>query len=300
MLPIAALLSIGEKVLDKVFPDPEAKAKAQATLMEMAQKGQLAELEAHVKEMDSARKREIEIATSEFAPTINKIVTPILALGTVSLTFILFLVIIFVEVNTQSKDILIYVLGALTSAMTMVLGYYFGSSQGSKEKSQQLDEIMDKKEMNLTANFSLAEMVKSDTALRHDMDNTPGEAEIANLKTLCEKVLQPVRDKFQTGVKVNSGFRHPEVNAKVGGSKTSDHCKGQAADIEIPGIANADLAVWIMDNLEYTQLILEFYTPGVPDSGWVHVSYDPANLKKQNLTATKQNGKTVYLPGLVA
>jgi len=154
--------------------------------------------------------------------------------------------------------------------------------------------------MNLTANFTLAEMVKSDTALRHDMDNTPGEAEVANLKTLCEKVLQPVRDHFQTGVKVNSGFRHPEVNAKVGGSKTSDHCKGQAADIEIPGIANADLAVWIMDNLEYTQLILEFYTPGVPDSGWVHVSYDPANLKKQNLTATKQGGKTVYLNGLVA
>jgi zinc D-Ala-D-Ala carboxypeptidase len=154
--------------------------------------------------------------------------------------------------------------------------------------------------MQLTNNFSLAEMVKSDTALRHDMDNTPGEAEIANLKTLCEKVLQPVRDKFQTGVKVNSGFRHPEVNAKVGGSKTSDHCKGQAADIEIPGIANADLAVWIMDNLTYTQLILEFYTPGVPDSGWVHVSYDPANLKKENLTATKQNGKTVYLKGLVA
>jgi hypothetical protein len=154
--------------------------------------------------------------------------------------------------------------------------------------------------MQLTNNFSLAEMVKSDTALRHDMDNTPGEAEIANLKTLCEKVLQPVRDKFQTGVKVNSGFRHPEVNAKVGGSKTSDHCKGQAADIEIPGIANADLAVWIMDNLEYTQLILEFYTPGVPDSGGVHVSYDPANLKKQNLTATKKDGKTVYIPGLVA
>ena len=154
--------------------------------------------------------------------------------------------------------------------------------------------------MQLTNNFSLAEMVKSDTALRHDMDNTPGEVEIANLKTLCKKVLQPIRDHFQTGVKVNSGFRHPEVNAKVGGSKTSDHCKGQAADIEIPGIANADLAVWIMENLTYTQLILEFYTPGVPDSGWVHVSYDPANLKKQNLTATKRDGKTVYLPGLVA
>jgi len=154
--------------------------------------------------------------------------------------------------------------------------------------------------MNLTKNFSLAEMVKSETALRHDMDNTPGEAEIENLKRLAEKVLQPVRDHYGKGVKVNSGFRHPEVNAKVGGSKTSDHCKGQAADIEIPGIPNADLAKWISENLEYTQLILEFYTPGIPDSGWVHVSYNPADLKKQNLTATKKDGKTVYLPGLTA
>lgn len=154
--------------------------------------------------------------------------------------------------------------------------------------------------MNLTANFTLSEMVKSETALRHDMDNTPVEAEISSLRLLCEKILQPVREHYGKGVKVNSGFRHPEVNAKVGGSKTSDHCKGQAADIEIPGIPNADLAIWIMDNLEYTQLILEFYTPGVPDSGWVHVSYDHANLKKQNLTAAKQAGKTVYLPGLVA
>jgi uncharacterized protein YcbK (DUF882 family) len=154
--------------------------------------------------------------------------------------------------------------------------------------------------MNLTTNFTLAEMVKSDTALRHDMDNTPGEAEIENLKRLCEKVLQPVREHFKTGVKVNSGFRHPDVNAKVGGSKTSDHCKGQAADIEIPGIPNADLAKWITENLDFTQVILEFYTQGVPDSGWVHVSYDPQNLKKQSLTAVKKDGKTVYLPGLVA
>jgi len=145
MIGLDAILKIGEKVLDRVMPDPAAKAEAQAKLMELAQKGQLAELEAMTKEMESARNREIQIATSEFAPTINKIVTPILALGTVALTFILFLVIIFVEVNAQSKDILIYVLGALTSAMTMVLGYYFGSSQGSKEKSAQLDEILDKK-----------------------------------------------------------------------------------------------------------------------------------------------------------
>jgi uncharacterized protein YcbK (DUF882 family) len=143
-------------------------------------------------------------------------------------------------------------------------------------------------------------MVKSETALRHDMDNTPGEAEIASLRLLCEKILQPVREHYGKGVKVNSGFRHPEVNAKVGGSKTSDHCKGQAADIEIPGVANADLAAHIVDTYKFTQVILEFYTPGVPDSGWVHVSYDPANLKSQVLTATKKDGKTVYLPGLVA
>jgi hypothetical protein len=145
MFPIGALLSIGEKVLDKVIPDPEAKAKAQATLMEMAQKGQLAELEAMTKEMESARRREIEIAVSEHAPMLNKIVTPLLAIGTVSLSFILFAVILFVPVNQEGKDIIIYVLGALTSAVTMILGYYFGSSVGSKEKSQQLDEILDKK-----------------------------------------------------------------------------------------------------------------------------------------------------------
>jgi hypothetical protein len=142
MLPIAALLSIGEKVLDKVIPDPNAKAEAQAKLMEMAQKGQLAELEAMGKEMESARNREIQIATSEFAPMLNKIVTPILALGTVALTFMLYAVIIFVDVDEQSKDILIYVLGALTSAVTMVLGYYFGSSAGSKEKDNKIKELM--------------------------------------------------------------------------------------------------------------------------------------------------------------
>jgi zinc D-Ala-D-Ala carboxypeptidase len=152
----------------------------------------------------------------------------------------------------------------------------------------------------LTKNFSLHELTKSETAARHDMENKPGPAEIANLTELAGKVLQPISDHFQKGVHINSGFRHPDVNAKVGGSRTSDHTRGMAADLEIPGVANAALAEWIKNNLEFTQLILEFYTPGIPDSGWVHVSYDPKNLKKQVMTATKQNGKTVYLPGLVA
>jgi hypothetical protein len=142
MLPLGAILSIGEKVLDKVMPDPNAKAEAQAKLMEMAQRGQLAELEAMGKEMESARNREIQIATSDAAPMLNKIVTPVLALGTVGLTFILFGVIIFVDVDADSKDILIYVLGALTSAVTMVLGYYFGSSAGSKEKDSKIKDLM--------------------------------------------------------------------------------------------------------------------------------------------------------------
>ena len=154
--------------------------------------------------------------------------------------------------------------------------------------------------MNLSANFTLKELTMSDTATRLGLDNTPDDEALENLKTLCEMVLQPVREHYGKSVSVNSAYRSPESNAAVGGSKTSDHCKGMAADIEIVGVANADLAQWIMDNLEYTQLILEFYTPGIPDSGWVHVSYDPNNLKKQELTATKVAGKTTYLNGLVA
>lgn len=154
--------------------------------------------------------------------------------------------------------------------------------------------------MQLTKNFSLHEMTKSETAMRRGLDNTPGPVEIENLRLLCEQVLQPLRDAYKRGVKVNSGFRHPDVNAAVGGSRTSDHCRGMAADIEIPGVPNAELAQYIADYFDFTQLILEFYTPGIPDSGWVHVSYDPKNLKKQVMTAMKENGKTVYKPGLIA
>ena len=154
--------------------------------------------------------------------------------------------------------------------------------------------------MKLSPNFFLAEMTKSDTALRLDMENEPGDEEIDNLTALCENVLQKVRDHYGKGVKVNSGFRHPDVNGAVGGSKTSDHCKGMAADIEIPGVANAELAEWIVENCEFRQVILEFYTPGIPDSGWVHVSYNPDDNKKQVLTAMKENGKTVYKVGLIA
>ena len=154
--------------------------------------------------------------------------------------------------------------------------------------------------MKLTKNFSLHEMTKSDTALRLGLENEPDDQQLSALTTLCERVLQPVRDYYGMGVKVNSALRTLPVNRAIGSSDNSHHVRGMAADIEIPGIANAELAQWIVENLEFTQCILEFYTPGVPDSGWVHVSYVPEDLRKQVLTATKQNGKTVYLPGLVA
>ena len=152
--------------------------------------------------------------------------------------------------------------------------------------------------MNLTVNFTLAELCKSDTAVRKSLDNTPTPAVVAALTLLAEKVLQPVRMHYNKSVTVNSGYRSPEVNASVGGSKTSDHCKGQAADIEIVGVANKDLAIYIRDNYTFTQLILEGWVEGVPNSGWVHVSYDPTNLKKQVMTATFVNGKAIYSNGI--
>jgi len=153
--------------------------------------------------------------------------------------------------------------------------------------------------MQISKNFSLHELTKSEAALRHGIANNPDDASLENLKLLCDNVLQPIRDALGP-VKVNSAYRGPEVNAAVGGAKKSDHMTGMAADIEIPGMPNAELAEWIKSNLEFRQIILEFYTPGIPDSGWVHVSYDKNDLKNQCLTAIKENGKTVYLNGLIA
>jgi uncharacterized protein YcbK (DUF882 family) len=150
----------------------------------------------------------------------------------------------------------------------------------------------------LSVNFSLKEFIKSDTATRKGLDNTPSPEVVANLQKLVDNIVQPLRTSYDKVVTINSGYRSPEVNASVGGSKTSDHCKGMAADIEIEGESNFDLAQHIVDTYKFTQVILEFYTQGVPDSGWVHVSYDKDNLKCEVLTAIKQDGKTIYMKGL--
>lgn len=152
--------------------------------------------------------------------------------------------------------------------------------------------------MKLSPHFSLSEFTKSQTAVRRNIDNTPSLTVIDNLQLLVDNVLQPIRLHFGLPITISSGYRSPQLNTAIGGSATSDHCLGMAADIEIIGVDNKQLAIYIRDNLPFTQLILEFYTKGVADSGWVHVSYDKADIKKQVLSAAKVNGKTTYLQGL--
>jgi hypothetical protein len=152
--------------------------------------------------------------------------------------------------------------------------------------------------VKLSQNFTIQEYIKSQTALRQGIDNTPTEEHMGNATALFRNVVQKVRDQFGVTV-INSGYRGEALNKAVGGSSTSQHCKGEAVDIECPGTPNYDVAKWIEDNLDFDQLILEFYTPGIPDSGWVHVSYKSEGNRKQSLTAMKENGKTVYKPGLI-
>jgi len=154
--------------------------------------------------------------------------------------------------------------------------------------------------MKLSKNFSMAEFTKSQTAERKGIDNTPQGEHLEAAVALFENVVQKVRDHFGPTT-INSGYRCPELNEAVGGSDTSQHCHGQAADIEVPGVANSDLANWIVENTDFDQVILEFYTPGIPDSGWVHVSYkaDGSNRGKP-MTASRVNGKTVYSVGINA
>jgi zinc D-Ala-D-Ala carboxypeptidase len=126
--------------------------------------------------------------------------------------------------------------------------------------------------MNLSRNFTLQELIKSDTAVRLGVDNNPNANQIEKLKLLCENILQPVRDHFGP-VTITSGFRSPTLCVKIGSSVNSQHTQGCAADFECPGKDNAEVADWIYKNLDFDQMILEFYVPGEPNSGWVHCSY---------------------------
>jgi len=138
-------------------------------------------------------------------------------------------------------------------------------------------------------------MTKSDTAIRKGINNNPNAEQIEKLKTLCEKILQPVRDHFGR-VKVTSGFRSVELCQAIGSSVNSQHAKAEACDFEVIGVDNAELADWIHRELEWDQLILEFYTPGEPNSGWIHCSVTEGMPRKSFLHAFRAEGKTKYKP----
>jgi zinc D-Ala-D-Ala carboxypeptidase len=133
--------------------------------------------------------------------------------------------------------------------------------------------------IKLSKNFRLSEFTKSQTASRFGLNNNPSPEVVENLKLLCEKVLQPIRDEFNQPVIISSGYRSWSVNNRVGGSKSSQHLKGQAADFEIPSIDNYTLAKWIESHLNYDQLILEFYEGG--NSGWIHVGYSTRHINQE-------------------
>ena len=149
--------------------------------------------------------------------------------------------------------------------------------------------------MNLSRNFTLSELIKSDTAIRKGINNNPNAEQIEKLKALCENILQPVRYHFGR-VKITSGFRSVDLCLAIGSSSNSQHAKAEAADFECIGVDNAELADWIKDNLPYDQLIVEYYTPGEPNSGWIHCSYVPDQPRASYLWAYRSEGKTKYKP----
>lgn len=154
--------------------------------------------------------------------------------------------------------------------------------------------------MNLSKNLTLSEVTKSNTAINLGIKNEPNAEQLENLKTIANEVFQKIRDHFDVPIKISSGFRSEALNKKVGGSKTSDHMKGCALDIDMDGstfaayAANWEIFNYIRKNLEFRQLIWEFGDANNPD--WVHVSYVKGDNKKEVLRAIKKGKKTVYVP----
>ena len=146
--------------------------------------------------------------------------------------------------------------------------------------------------MQLSKHFKLEEFEKSSTAIRHGLENKAGSGEIKNLTDLCYGVLEPVRAKFDKPIIVTSGYRSPELNRAIGSkSDTSQHCKGEAVDFEIAGVSNLQVALWIQNNCDFDQLILEFWKDDDPNAGWVHCSFKEGSNRKQVLTYTGKEYK---------
>ena len=155
--------------------------------------------------------------------------------------------------------------------------------------------------MNLSKNFTLSELTKSQTAVRKGINNEPSTADINNLIHLAETILQPVREHFGKPVMISSGYRSPALCEAIGSSTKSQHARGEAADFEIHSVDNKKLATWIKKNCEFDQLILEYYDGIDPNSGWIHCSVKtaPEIPRKQVLQAKKIEGRTAYEPILL-
>ena len=148
--------------------------------------------------------------------------------------------------------------------------------------------------MKLTENFTLQEMIHSNTAIAKGIVNMPNEQQINFIRELCISILQPIREEFGVPIHISSGFRSPKLNVAIGGSTSSQHCalRGAAADIQMDEM-NAEIFNYIKDELIFDQLIWEFGDGQNPD--WVHVSFHKGNNRKQILKAVKANGKTKYI-----
>jgi hypothetical protein len=154
--------------------------------------------------------------------------------------------------------------------------------------------------VQLSPHFTVAELSRSEAAARRGIDNTPDAEALENLRALCVNVLEPLRAAVGKPLRIISAYRGPKANAAVGGSKTSQHMTGEAADVEVDGMDNNQLAKLVVSlKLPFDQLIAEFVEPSVPGSGWVHVSHKRGGPQRgQVLRAVALKGKTAYLPGL--
>jgi zinc D-Ala-D-Ala carboxypeptidase len=150
--------------------------------------------------------------------------------------------------------------------------------------------------MKLSENLDLSEVTRSESAKRHKINNQPTPEHIENFKLLAEKIFQPIREHFGVPIRISSGYRSKELNAKIGGSASSQHCKGQAIDIDQDGtsITNRQVFDFIKDNLPFDQLIYEFGDDDNPN--WVHVSFNRHQQRGQVLKAFKLNNQTKYFP----
>ena len=153
--------------------------------------------------------------------------------------------------------------------------------------------------MKLSEHLSLSEVTRSESAKRKGISNMPTAEHIANFKLLAENIFEPIRNHFRCPIIISSGYRSKELNAAIGGSATSQHCSGEAIDIDMDGtpngVTNRMVFDYIKDYLTWDQMIFEFGDKENPD--WVHVSYESSGKqRKQILRAVRTNGKTSYLP----